>query len=78
MDLQAKKLQLIEWLLGLQDEQMLRRIENLKSGKDWWDELRESDKKSIEEGLKDLEEGRVLTSDQVRKSIRKLIEHKSS
>ena len=42
MDIQAKKLSLIEWLLNLQDEKVLNQIENLKAGTDFWDELTES------------------------------------
>lgn len=36
---------------------------------DWWNELSEAQKNSIEIGLKDIEEGRVVSHDEVMKSF---------
>ena len=57
MDIQAKKLSLIEWLLNLQDEKVLNQIENLKAGTDFWDELTESEKEEINKGIEELDRG---------------------
>ncbi|MDP2452905.1 MULTISPECIES: hypothetical protein [unclassified Kaistella] len=37
--------------------------------KDWWNELSDAEKKSIETGLKDIEEGRVISHEEVMKSF---------
>jgi predicted transcriptional regulator len=36
--------------------------ESKETTKDWWDELTESQKQQIQEGLEDVEKGRVMTS----------------
>lgn len=36
---------------------------------DWWNELSDSEKNSIEMGLKDVEEGRVISHEEVMKSF---------
>ena len=36
---------------------------------DWWNELSDAEKKSIEMGLKDIEEGRVISHEEVMKSF---------
>lgn len=58
MDIQAKKLVLIEWLLKLQDEQLLGKIEKLKDQSDFWDELTPEEQARIENGIQDLDAGR--------------------
>lgn len=47
-------------------------VELTKSA-DWWDELSESDKVSIQKGLDDLDNGRVHTDEDARKSVRQRI-----
>ncbi len=58
MDIQAKKLVLIEWLLKLQDERLLNKIEKLKEQSDFWDELTPEEQVRIESGIEDLDAGR--------------------
>lgn len=58
MDIHAKKLSLIEWLLKLQDEETIKKLENLRTGTDFWDELSEVEKKEINEGIAELDEGK--------------------
>ena len=36
---------------------------------DWWNEISDAEKKSIEIGLKDIEEGRVISHEEVMKSF---------
>ncbi|NOQ72499.1 MAG: hypothetical protein GQ574_10885 [Crocinitomix sp.] len=45
---------------------------------DWYDDLNEQEKQSIERGLNDLKNGNTHTSEEVRKSIRQRIENKSA
>lgn len=58
MSIPAKKLVLIEWLLKLQDERLLGKIEKLKEQSDFWNELTAEEKARIEEGINDLDAGR--------------------
>ena len=63
MNIQAEKLSLIEWISRINDKSIiskLRRIQDeyVESG-DWWNELNQAEKESIERGLKDIDEGRV-------------------
>jgi hypothetical protein len=65
----AIKLELIEWLTKLEDDntiQFLKIIKDTDSNEDWWDELTEDQKQGIQRGLKDIEEGRVVPHDEVR------------
>lgn len=57
MTFEARKLQLIEWLLSLDDENLLSQVENLKNQSDIWDELNEAQKAEIQEGIDELEQG---------------------
>ena len=63
MNIQAEKLGLIEWISRLHDKSiitMLRKIKDEYSeSEDWWNELNQEEKESIDRGLKDIEEGRV-------------------
>ncbi|TVR37766.1 MAG: hypothetical protein EA392_11785 [Cryomorphaceae bacterium] len=58
MDISAKKLVLIEWLLKLQDERLLGKIEKIKEQSDFWNELTADEQAKIEDGIKDLDAGR--------------------
>ncbi len=40
-----------------------------KEKSDWWDEISEAEKKLIEEGEKDIEEGRVISHEDFLKSF---------
>ena len=57
MDIKAKKLSLIEWLLKIKDETLIRQIENLRAGTDFWDDLSEAEKEEIDKGLTELDKG---------------------
>lgn len=51
-------------------ERLLRMVHGMleaDSEKDWWDELPEEAKSSIEQGIKDIEEGRFITHDEFMK-----------
>jgi hypothetical protein len=65
------KLELIEWLTKLEDDETIQYLKVVKDSKpddhDWWDDLDASHKKGIEKGLKDIDKGRVFPHDEVRK-----------
>ena len=60
---EAIKLELIQWLTKLEDDETLDYLKVVKdssdSNIDWWDELSDDQKSGIERGLKDVENGRV-------------------
>ncbi|MBT1700089.1 hypothetical protein KK083_24590 [Fulvivirgaceae bacterium PWU4] len=60
MDLSIKKIELIAWLTGIEDESLINKIAALKkeTEADWWDALNEEQKQDIEAGISDLEAGR--------------------
>jgi hypothetical protein len=62
---EAIKLELIQWLTKLEDDETLDYLKVVKdssnSNSDWWDELSDEQKSGIESGLKDVDNGRVHT-----------------
>jgi hypothetical protein len=72
MDIQAEKLQLIEWLARLNNTTVLQRFISLKKEqeKDWWDQIRVDEKSEIEEGLMQADRGEVTPHKEVMDSIR--------
>ncbi len=65
MNIHVEKLELIQWLSELTDENMLARIKALRSEKDWYDEIPESTKEAIEEGLTDIKKENTKSFDEV-------------
>jgi hypothetical protein len=65
----AMKLELIEWLAKLEDADTIEYLKLVKdsasSESDWWDDLVPAQKKSIKRGLKDIDEGRITSHEQV-------------
>jgi predicted transcriptional regulator len=70
MNIQSEKQNLIEWISSLEDETAIETIKEFKdsyfSKKDWWDEISEEEKISIDRGLKDAEEGRVISYERIK------------
>ena len=64
------KLELIEWLTKLEDDETIQYLKIVKDSKsteyDWWEDLSENEKNGIERGLKDIEAGRVVSHDEVK------------
>jgi hypothetical protein len=77
MNIQAEKLELIEWITKLNDSSVIAKIRELKSSyyhsKDWWDSLKKEELESIERGLKDMEEGRTHSHETVRSVYEKYL-----
>lgn len=69
INIQNKKLELIQWLCTLEDLSIINKIFDIKKEKtDWWDEISDAEKDSIEKGLKDADEGRVVSHEDFLKS----------
>lgn len=60
LNIQNKKLELIQWLSTIEDLAVINKIFEIKKEKsDWWDEISDKEKESIEKGLKDADEGKL-------------------
>ena len=65
-EIKKTKLDLIAWIEGLSDTNMLTFLDGLKNSrvaKDWWDDLTEGQQEHINEGLADAENGRTVSSE---------------
>lgn len=71
MNIQAEKLDLIEWISKLNDTRVIDKLRELKDdyskSSDWLDNLKKEEIDSIDRGLKDFEEGKIHSHDIVRK-----------
>ena len=69
MDIQSEKLKLIEWLASLTDQAIIEKLklfkDNFSDKSDWWESLSESEIESIDQGLKDIKEGRTVPHSEV-------------
>ena len=69
VNIQSAKIELIQWLTTLEDSSLIQKIMDLRKSetKDWWNEVSESEKKSIELGLIDAEEGKLNPNSEAEK-----------
>jgi hypothetical protein len=74
-ELNAVKLNLVDWINQLSDKHVLTFLEALRlsnnKGEDWWKDLSDAQKKQIKLGIKDADEGNFLTSEEFWKRIKK-------
>ena len=67
----AIKLELIDWLTKLEDDETLEYLKIVKDARtsdhDWWEDLTKEEKYNIEKGLKDIEAGRTVAHEEVKK-----------
>ncbi len=73
MNIQAKKLELVQLILNTSKPLTLRKVEEvLKNEKDfdWWDEISEEERQSIEKGLAEADEGKLIPHAEVMKEVR--------
>ncbi|NOX48441.1 MAG: hypothetical protein GXO89_15830 [Chlorobi bacterium] len=70
MEHETIKLELIEWLAKLKDLETLNYLKIVKesatSRNDWWNDLAEQQIQGIQRGLKDIDEGKVVSHDIVK------------
>jgi hypothetical protein len=74
MSIESEKIKLIEWLTNLEDDSIIEKIKFLKENypqTDWWNEITEEEKASIEKGLEDIKAGRITPHAEVRKKYAK-------
>ena len=71
MNLETRKINLINWISTLQEDSILERVEMIQKEKtDWWDTTSNKDKNALNEGLEQLDRGEHLTHSQVRSKIK--------
>ncbi len=68
LNIQSKKLELIQWLSTIEDLTVINKIFDLKKqeNKDWWNSISESEKQSIEKGLQDADAGKLNSHSKAR------------
>ena len=73
IDISSKKLELIQWLSTIENVSIIEKIMDLKKkeNSDWWKNISESEKESIELGLKDAENGKLNPHSKARKLYEK-------
>ena len=73
MGSEAIKLELIEWLTKLEDEETIQFLKIFKDSKeehsDWWDDLTDEQKLGIQRGLNDNDQGKIFPHDEVKRKL---------
>jgi hypothetical protein len=67
------KLNLIAWINQLSDTDLISFLDGIKNSRskgDWWDELSSDQKKIILSGLKDAENGKLISSGEFWKKLK--------
>ena len=71
MEQDAIKLELIEWLTKLKDNETIEYLKVVKDSKsdnhDWWDDLTSEQKRGIERGLRDIDQGKTIPHQEVKR-----------
>ena len=73
LNLQNKKLELIQWLSSIEDSTIIEKIMELRreESKDWWNSIAESEKEAIECGIQDANDGKLNPHSKARKIYEK-------
>ena len=72
MNIETRKINIINWISSIQEEDIISKMEKLQKEKvDWWDTVNDEDKKAINEGLEQLDNGEFITRSEVRNKLNK-------
>ena len=73
LNIQNKKLELIQWLSTIEDLSILEKIMDVRrqESKDWYNSISDSEKQSIEKGLEDAGAGKLNPHSTARKLYEK-------
>ena len=73
INLQNKKIELIQWLSTLNDQSLIDKLMKLRiEGRtDWWNEISITEKNSIEKGIQDADNGKLTSHSDVKKLYEK-------
>ena len=63
-----RKIELIQWLSVIDDAVLLEKIADLRNGsvRDWWDQIPEKEKNSIDRGIADADAGKLKPHSEAR------------
>lgn len=71
MKIEDRKLEIIRWLINIDDESVLDQIDFLRKSDDQkWAALSDEEKKAIKEGLKQLDQGEGISHEKVMRDLR--------
>ena len=72
-NIQNIKIELIQWLTVLDDNSLIQKILDLRKSqtKDWWSEISEKEKASIEKGILEAKNGQLNSHSEARKVYEK-------
>ncbi len=71
MNIETRKLNIINWISSLQEEDILAKMEEIQKEKvDWWNVVSSDDREAINEGLEQLDKGEFITRSQARNKIK--------
>ena len=73
LSLENKKIELIQWLSTLNDTSLIDKLMKLreKEKNDWWNEISENEKISIEKGIQDADNGKLTSHSNVKEIYEK-------
>lgn len=76
MNISAEKLEIIQKIIDIQDNDLLSLIKRIISSPDatkddWWEKISQSERDSINRGLEDLNKGNVYSHDQIKNKYAK-------
>ncbi len=73
INLQNKKIELIQWLSTLNDKSLIDKLMKLreKERTDWWNEIASQEKSSIEKGIQDADDGKLSSHSSAKKIYEK-------
>ena len=73
MNLQAKKLELVQLILNTKKSSVLAKVEAVftqEKGTDWWDDISEDEKRAIEESIAEADRGELIPHAKVMEKVR--------
>ncbi|MGE5394073.1 MAG: hypothetical protein ACM3P1_04965 [Candidatus Saccharibacteria bacterium] len=72
MNLETRKLKIINWISRLQDETIIEKIETLQlRRRDWWNLIDEDEKSEIENGIRQADNGELKTTEEIMSKYKK-------
>ena len=73
VNIQNAKIDLIQWLTTIEDSSIIQKIMELRNAEkeDWWNEISDYKKKSIELGIYDADNGKMRPHSEARKVYEK-------
>ncbi|OYU83983.1 MAG: hypothetical protein CFE24_08840 [Flavobacterium sp. BFFFF2] len=73
LNIQDRKLELIQWLSLIEDSSLIEKIMELRKNEsnDWWNSISEAEKEAIERGIEAAEEGKLSPHSNARKIYEK-------